>query len=90
MTTKIIVDDTHVHPETGHITYTLTAETTHPSGAVTRIKKLYGVDKQGLKDRFNDDISQFENWAAREHRKFGGADMEFVDKILKRKGEVIG
>lgn len=90
MSTKIIVDDTHVHMETGHITYTLIAETTHPSGAISRIKKQYSVDKQALRDRFNDDISQFENWAAREHSKFSGADLEFVDKILKRKGAVIG
>lgn len=88
--TQIIIHDVHVHHETGHVTYTLNAKTTHASGAITEVKKQYGIDAQALRDRFNDDISQFENWISQEHRKFSGADPVFVQKLLERKGTVIG
>lgn len=87
--TKIVIHDVHVHPETGHTTYTLKAETTEGTATWTGPVKQYGVDPQMLRDRFNGDISQFEKWAANEHKSIIGAHPEYVDKMMKRKGCVI-
>jgi hypothetical protein len=89
METKIIIYDVHVHPETGYVTYTLQTVTKDGSRSWMGPKKQYGTDQQMLRDRFNSDIAQFEAWAAREHRAIVGVHPEFVDQMMKRKGQVI-
>lgn len=89
METKIIIHDVHIHPETGYVTYTLKAQTTDGNRSWMGPLKQYGTDQQQLRDRYNGDIAQFEAWAAREHRSIVGVHPEFVDEMMKRKGQII-
>lgn len=88
--TEIVIHDASVHPSTGHVTYVLKARTTDGKASWEGPKASYGVDAHTLRDRFNGDLAQFEQWAASEHKSLIGANPELVDAVGKKKGAVIG
>ena len=87
---NIVVHDSSVHPETGHITYTVKTQSTEGTATWDGPLKMYGCDAQSFHDRFNDDISQLENWIKQEHQRFMGANPDTVQAVGDRKGKVIG
>jgi len=88
--TEIVVHDVHVHPETGHITYTVRSRTTDGKATWDGPLKQYGIDRQALRDRFHGSIDEWEAHVALEHAPFCGADPQEVQDLIKRKGKVIG
>jgi hypothetical protein len=87
--TTIIVHDVHVHPDTGHTTYTLKSETTNGNAKWTGPLRQYGIDRQALRDRFNDSIDEFEAHIAIEHRPFCGVHPADRDALVARKGKTL-
>jgi hypothetical protein len=90
VTRTIRVHDANVHPETGHITYTVSTESAEGSAVWHGPAKQYGCDPQTFHDRFNNDVSQLENWIKTEHQRFMGAHPDHVAAVEGRKGQAIG
>jgi hypothetical protein len=89
-TSQVIVDDYHVHPQSGHITITVTTHTKTANSKWKGETKQYGCDIQTLRDRFAGDIQQFENWVAAEHKSMTGPPPGLAEAVMVRKGRVIG
>jgi len=85
--TKIKVRDVTVHPETGHLTYHVYAETTEGQHTWPGPVKLYGCDPQMLRDRFNGNLEEFEAWVKSQHAPFVGAHPAIQKAAMSRKGK---
>lgn len=88
--TEIIVEGTHVHPATGHITIRVKTVTKDGNQIQTGPVRGYGVDAVAFRSRFNSDLNQFLDWVRSEHRGNEGAHGELVDKLTKLAGQKIG
>lgn len=87
--TKVHIHDYRADKHTGRIELHLKCHTVDGNCEWFGPVRQYTADPQMLRDRFNDDINQFEAWAAREHRKFVGVHPDVEKMLMERKGKVI-
>ena len=88
--TEIVIHDYKVDPLNGGIEVHLKTKRTEGNNIREGRPKIYGCDRQMLRDRFNGNLEEFEAWAAREHGKLTGASESLKAQVAARKGKVIG
>lgn len=87
---KMMLEDVHVDPETGHITLTVRMHTTDGKATWHGPRRPYGCDVGMFQGMFAGDIEQLKNWVYQQHAALTGAHLGFVDTLMKMKGTRIG
>lgn len=90
MTSSVVIHDYKVDPNTGRIELHLKCRNTEGTATWDGPVKQYSCDPQTLQDRFNGDITQFEAWAANQHKAIVGVKPGLQEELQSRKGKVIG
>ena len=88
--TKVVIHEYKADANTGRIELHLKTQSTDGNATWEGPVKQYSVDPQMLRDRFNNSISDFENWAANEHKAVTGVRPDLHAQLQARKGKVIG
>lgn len=87
---KIMVDDVHVDPHTGHITVWVYMHTEDGNVKLKGPRRGYGCDAGMFQGMFGGDIEQFNSWIVSQHQFLTGVHLDFVDTLMKMKGTHIG
>lgn len=90
MTTSVVIHDYKVDSNTGRIELHLKCRNIEGTAMWDGPVKQYSIDPQGLQDRFNGGIAQFETWAANQHKAIVGVKPGLAEELAARKGKVIG
>lgn len=83
----IIIDDVDVDQNTGHITLWVYMHTKDGNAEWNGPRRGYGCDATMFHGMFGGDIEQLKNWVHSQHCHLHGAHLEFVDQLMKMKGE---
>src|SRR6267378_4794563 len=89
MTQETIIDDVHVNAATGHITVWVHVHTKQDNVEWDGPGRGYGCDAVMFQSMFGGDIGQFESWIFSQHSSLMGVHLEFVDRLMERKGKAI-
>lgn len=87
--TRIIVKGVSVNQDDGRVTYTLQCVTTDDLQTWEGPIRQYSFDPEILRDRFNNSLQKFEQWAAAQQQSLRGASKSVMDEIAQRKGAVL-
>ena len=86
---KIIVTDSHVNAESGHVNITVQTVTTQGNQSFNGPKKTYGCDANMYRSRFGSDIENVKKWIKSQHLAYDGAHQDLMDAVGKLKGTEI-
>lgn len=87
--TTIIVEDSSIHPGSGHISIRVHSVTTEGNKTTNGPSRIYGVDATMFKNRFNGDIEQVKAWIKSEHIGYQGAHESLVKEVNALKGQAL-
>ena len=85
-TKKIIVVDSHIHADSGHVNITVQTVTTEGNKTWNGPKKTYGMDANMFRSRFGSDVENVKKWIKQAHLAYDGAHQDLQDTVAKLKG----
>jgi hypothetical protein len=86
---KIMVTDSHIHADTGHVNITVQTVTTEGNKSWNGPKRTYGMDALMFRSRFGSDIENVKKWIKQQHLAYDGAHQDLMDAVGKLKGTEI-
>ena len=78
---KVMVTNSHVHAETGHMNIEVQTVTTQGNVTFKGPKVTYGCDAHMFQKMFNSDVNQLKTWIKSQHLAYHGAHQELMDAV---------
>jgi len=89
MESRIIIEDVHVHQQSGHISLKVKSVTTHEQNSWTGATRTYGLDAGVFHGRFHGDVNQVVAWVKSQHTAYAGVHNDLVAQLEKLKGKTL-
>lgn len=87
---KVIIHDYKHDKEFGRVELHLRTEIKEDTSTRFGETRQFSVDAQTLRDRFNNNLDDFEAWAVNEHKMIEEVHPDIVAQLPNRKGKAIG